>query len=164
MGELLKILRVYLFLGVLAAAAGIVYWLFASYTWRSMPEDDATMAPLLRPGQIFRIDKRLPAPEHLRRGEVVAYQKDPADPDSMRLGRVVALPGERVAIANGQVRLNGEVLVDPTVSARTEGSLPEILVPRGTLFLLVDERADTRSDSRAFGPVSATRFLGTVVR
>jgi signal peptidase I len=164
MGELLKILRVYLFLGVLTVAGGLVYWLFAAYTWRSLPEDDVTMMPLLKPGQLFRIDKRLLSPERLRRGDVVAYQKEPADPDSLRLGRVVALPGERVAIADGQVRLNGEMMLDPTVSARTEGSLSEILVPRGTLFLLVDERAETRSDSRAFGPVSAARLLGKVLR
>ncbi len=163
MGELRKILRVYLFLGVLAVAGWLIYWLFSCYTWRNMPEDDATMAPLLKPGQLFRVDKRLPPPERMRRGEVVVYQKDPADPESMRAGRVVALPGERVAIADGQVRLNGEVMVDPTVSTRTEGSFPEILVPRGCLFLLVDARAETFSDSRASGPVSATRLFGKVV-
>ena len=164
MGELLKILRVYLFLGVLAVAGGLVYWLFGAYAWRIMPEDDTTMVPLVGPGQLFRLDKRLPPPERLCRGEVVAYQKDAADPDSLRLGRVVALPGERVAIANGQVRLNGEAMVDPTVSAKTEGSVPEILVPRGYLFLLVDARTEGISDSRTFGPVSATRLLGKVVR
>ncbi len=166
MAELLKVLRTYLVLGVLAIAVLIAYRLGTTYSWKTAPEEDTLMAPLLKSGAMFRMDRRA-VDKPLERGAVVAYQKDPRDPDAFLLGRIVGLPGERVAVKDGAVLVDGEVLSEPGRASPTLGKVPEIRIPRGYYFVLVDERNDGRfntpganADSRDFGPVAACRMLG----
>ncbi|GEM_PF-3938583 len=171
MADLLKILRSYLVLGVLVILCITAYRIGTSYRWKTVPEQDGLMAPLLKPGAMFRLDCRdtgLP----LARGVVVAYLKDAKDPDAFLLGRIVGLPGERVAVSGGAVLVNGAPLSEPGMASPTRGRVSEMIVPRDHYFVLVDERSDSRFeydgdlpvDSRALGPVSACRILGRLAR
>ena len=170
MPPVLKVLKAYLILAGITVAGLVAWRIAAAYSWERLAEGDETMVPTLRAGQIFRVDRTVGL-EGLRRGSLVAYVKDPAHPDTVSVGRVVALPGERVAIVKGQVQVNGEPLSDVLSDKPTDVEIPDLLVPRGQLFLLADCRsgwqfqADLRGDmdSRAFGPVSAGRLLGRVV-
>ena len=172
MADLFKILRNYLLLGLLSIACIAVYRLKETYSWMTVPEHDSLMAPLLAPGSIFRIDCRA-VDVPLERGAVVAYLKDVKEPDAFLLGRIVGLPGERVAVNNGTVMLDGKPLSEPGRASPTLGMVPEMLVPRGHYFILVDERNDERFrqqdnstplDSRGFGPVPACRMIGRLAR
>ncbi len=170
MAELLKILRVYVILAGFTLVGIVAYRVTATYRWMRIPEDFSLMSPLLQVGQVFRINKPVVAERLLKREDVVVYIKDPKNPDTFLVGRVVALPGERVAVAKGKVLVNGEPLSEQAISVPTEGDVPEILVPRDHYFILVDQRNDASFrenpgsvDSRAFGPISASRLMGKVI-
>jgi len=93
------------------------------------------------------------------RGDVVAYSI-PGKLGAQRVARVVALPGERVALERSKesdpnspvvVKVNGQVSgrfkTDSTV-----WHFPEVVVPRGCLFLMADSPLDGE-DSLKVGPV-----------
>lgn len=168
MPPVIKVLKAYLVLAAFTAAA-LVAWRIASvYQWERLGDEDETMAPTLKPAQVFRVDRTVRLSD-LRRGNLVAWTKDPSKPQSAAVGRVIGLPGDRVTIRKGEVRVNGEPVSDGLPDRPTEGDVPDLLVPRGTLFLLVDLRTGWQletyrdADSRHLGPISAGRLLGRLV-
>ena len=170
MADLFKILRAYLVLGGLALACITVYRLKQAYGWLTVPEQDSLMAPLLSPGSFFRIDRKA-VEKPLERFAVVAYLKDVRTPDAILLGRIVGLPGERIAVTDGAVLVDGKPLPEPGRATPTYGRVSDMLVPRDHYFVLVDERSDPRfqqgggnADSRDFGPVPACRMIGRLAR
>lgn len=103
-----------------------------------------------------------------KRGDVVVF-KSPKNADVDFIKRIIALPGERVKIKGGKVYLNGAVLDEskylaPSVYTGPESFLSEnqeFLVPAGKYFVMGDNRAGS-SDSRDFGPVLPSEFIGKV--
>ena len=92
--------------------------------------------------------------------------RPPHDEAEQFVGRVIGLPGDRVAIENGIVYVNGTRLPEPYVRRDnvTEASslrMDEIEVPGGMLFLLGDNRDETL-DSRTFGPVRTGNVTGRI--
>ena len=92
-------------------------------------------------------------------GDVVAYWV-PGKPDTSRVARVLALPGERVEIERKNpadsksltvVKVNGTPLLRFKID-HSEWRFPEIVVPRGCLFLLAD-KPSLGEDSMQVGPV-----------
>jgi signal peptidase I len=112
-----------------------------------------------------KISYRLGMPQ---RGDVVVF-RSPKDSNVDFIKRIIALPGERVKIAGGKVYVNGSVLdesgyLDPTVYTGPESFLSEnreIMVPSGRYFVMGDNRMHS-SDSRDFGPVLPSEFVGKV--
>lgn len=164
LAELGKIIRVYAVLAALVVLGALTSWLAQSFTWRRVPDDDDTMVPLIGPNQLFRVDKRAVDPSALRRGDLVAYVEDPRAEESLALGRVAALPGERIRIADGKIAVDGEAVPVLDAAERTAGQVPDLLVPRGHVYLLVEQRQGVEGDSRSRGPIAAARLLGRVVR
>jgi signal peptidase I len=77
--------------------------------------------------------------------------------------RVLALPGEVVEGRGGHVWVNGREVVEPYLpaTART-GDFPPRTVPRGTLWVMGDNRVNS-ADSRVFGPIKRSTVVGRVV-
>src|SRR4051794_9582794 len=79
--------------------------------------------------------------------------------------RVVAGPGDRVALDDGRVILNGRRLAEPYIARCADGaecSFPRtITVPRGMYYMLGDNRGAS-DDSRFWGPVPKTAIVGRV--
>lgn len=167
MGQLLGILRVYVTLGILSALGATAAWVAFSFSWESLPSEDNTMAPTLQGSQIFRVDKRVRRAGQLQHGDLVAYAKD----GRVMVGRVAGLPGETLSIQKGALKVDGRTLKEFLSPDVTEGEVPEILVPRDHLYVLVDTRADAshrmhpqEHDSRGLGPISCARLLGKLLR
>jgi signal peptidase I len=92
-------------------------------------------------------------------GDVVAYFV-PGKPDTQRVARVVALPGDKLTIERVKasdptspllVKVNGK----PSNRFKPdfpEWHFPEIVVPRGCLFLMADKPSEG-DDSLRVGPV-----------
>jgi signal peptidase I len=83
------------------------------------------------------------------------------------LKRIVAGPGDRLAIVNGHVILNGRRESDPYITPCRDipaCNLPTpIVIPAHHYFLLGDNRGAS-DDSRFWGPVRRSQLIGPVVR
>ena len=131
----------------------------------------ASMAPTLLVGDRIVTNNLVYAFRMPRRGEVIVFRY-PVDPSKYFIKRVIGLPGDRVELRDKTLFLNGEareephaVHGDPAVwpaGAGTRDNFGPMTVPRGTLFVMGDNR-DFSSDSRAWGTVAVSAVRGRAV-
>ncbi len=114
-----------------------------------------SMEPALHHGEL-RLVLRAWAAGPPRRGQVWVV----AGPEGSAVKRVVGLPGERVELADGDLRIDGRRL-DPPAGARLERQDGAWSCGVG-YFLLGDNRPASR-DSRAWGPLPKSAFRGRVL-
>ncbi len=124
-----------------------------------------SMAPTLLSGQIVqtRPPAGLKAGNSPVRGSIVAVQH-PVRGEAIYLKRVVGLPNEHVAIADGRVIIDGNLLQEPYLSdnmgTHSRGA-SQWFTDAGEVFVLGDNRGDSE-DSRVFGPVPTRLVVGEV--
>lgn len=100
-----------------------------------------------------------------QRGQVIVF-KYPRDKKQFFIKRVIGLPGERVAVKDGQVTIyndvyqKGIVIKEPYLSADiiTPGE-SDVTLRADEYFVLGDNRAASL-DSRRFGPVKEEDIIG----
>lgn len=131
----------------MAAIIGGAIVAFAGRSFRRLLIAERSMEPALSDGD-FVIARRIRA---VGRGDVVTTP-NPLAEDMLLVKRVVGLPGETIAIGNGQVHVDGEVLAERWADGPTHPD-GEWLLGAAEVFLLSDNRAATIADSRGFGPV-----------
>lgn len=122
--------------------------------------ESGSMAPTLRDGQLV-VTRALGPNRPVRRGDVVVL-------DSVELGRhvikrVVGLPGERVDIEAGRLRIDGCAWDEPYASPSVFNGIFE--VPGDHYFLLGDNR-DVSVDSRSWDQpfIARTALRGRLCR
>jgi signal peptidase I len=111
-----------------------------------------------------------PKPFIPKRGQVVIFIF-PLRRDQTFVKRVIALPGERVTVKDGRVRVYNQEHsegFDPDTGYELEGTLTEgavdLVVPDGNIFVIGDNRAPNESyDSRAWGPLPTKDIIGIAV-
>ena len=96
-----------------------------------------------------------------RRGDIVVLH-DPTGGPELLIKRVVGLPGERVAMSDGRVYIDGAPLEEPYLAQPTLGQGRSWLVPPLSVFVMGDNRGASR-DSRVFGTVSMEEIIGRAV-
>ncbi|MDR7556719.1 MAG: signal peptidase I [Armatimonadota bacterium] len=123
-----------------------------------------SMEPTLRVGDRILVGKFAYRIWEVRRGDIIVFRY-PLNPNKDFVKRVVGLPGERIEMKDGLVRINGRPLseVYPTAlpggdraCASTYG--PEV-VPPEHVFVLGDNRCNSE-DSRFFGFVPMRNIVG----
>ena len=117
-----------------------------------------SMAPHIDSGEIVVINTmayRFGRPSH---GQIIAFHHDSPAPEIF-IKRIIGLPGDRVAIDKGRVRVNGAPLDEPYVRFPDRRTFAQITVPQGALYVLGDNRADS-DDSRFWGFVRQDQVLG----
>jgi len=115
----------------------------------------SSMAPTLVPGDFIFVVK-VGGWARPQRGAVVAfYRRDPAGTRIAWLKRLVALEGDQVEQRDGAVLVNGREVLRSRLPARS-GTL---IVPAGHCYL-VGDNADQSADSRFFGPVALSDYIG----
>jgi signal peptidase I len=122
---------------------------------RLMRVDTSSMTPTISPGDLLVVHSwGSPA-----RMDVVAVDVG----DEVLVKRVAAVGGERVAIEDGVLVVDGSAVCE---TAADPGDLDGVwigplTVPPGQLFLLGDNRGDS-IDSRTFGTLPQTDVVGLV--
>ncbi len=95
------------------------------------------------------------------RGDVVIVEGQVDGPPA-RISRIVAVGGDRIEARGGRVLIDGEPLEESYLQDEVAtADFPPTDVPRGSVFLLGDNRANSR-DSRMLGPINADDVIGTV--
>lgn len=94
------------------------------------------------------------------RGDIIVFRgRDPAGDDLIK--RVIGLPGERVAIVNGRVFIDGQPLVEPYLIEPWYDTHAEIAVPARHYYVMGDNRNSSQdSRSEAVGLVPRERIVG----
>ncbi len=100
-----------------------------------------------------------------QRGDIVVFNP-PAPSDKPYVKRVIGLPGDRVAVRNKQVFVNGTTIAESYIAAEPGYTYPlgggEYTVAAGNIFVLGDNRNNS-SDSHAFGQVPLDNVIGKAI-
>ena len=99
----------------------------------------------------------------IARGDTVVFYY-PSDPTKSYIKRVIGLPGDQVAIEEGQVYVNGKRLDEAYVPPeyRDRQTVPLTVVPEAQYYVLGDHRSSS-NDSRSWGPVPRQYIYGKAV-
>jgi signal peptidase I len=102
------------------------------------------------------------------RGDIVVFDTPPEARARCGAGgtfvkRLIGLPGERIAMRNGVVVIDGNPLDEPylTREQRQDDSFPARQIKQGQYFMLGDNRGES-CDSRVWGPVPRDNIIGEV--
>lgn len=139
-----------------------------------------SMVPTLMPGDTIAVNKivygsripfvslRLPSLKKPEKGEVVVFIS-PADRSKAYIKRLIAVSGERVSIKDGNVYINGKIMVDPRIARNyyyNQGEYAkgqkEITVPKGKYFFMGDNSISSL-DSRFWGFVDGRDIVGRAI-
>jgi signal peptidase I len=118
--------------------------------------DGDSMLPTYASGRFGLVNRLAYMSSAPRRGDVVAIRL--AGPSVLYIKRVIALPGERIAVEDGRVFVNGVELPEPYVRHQRVWNLDEVMLGPTEYFVAGDNRV--ASDT---GRVESERILGRLV-
>jgi signal peptidase I len=149
----------------LVAAAALILLLGAlvrAYVAEPFAITSESMEPTLRSGDRVLVEKLSYSVGSPQRGDLVVFRAP--DGGSLAVKRIVGLAGDRVAIEDGVLAINGHLQREPYVDHRTVDSVyfGPVVVPRGDVFVMGDNRADSH-DSRDYGGVPRRSLIGRVL-
>lgn len=124
----------------------VIAIIIKAFVFETVLVDGHSMLPTLRDRDrlaVVKIGYLFDGPGY---GDVVVFRY-PADPSLIFIKRVIALEGDRVEIKNHRVYVNGTRLDEPYINEKPIMDYPEAVVPPNTVFVLGDNRNDSR-DSR----------------
>ena len=136
--------------GIIAGTIGVTLLTAAALrgVLRRFKIMEASMAPGLESGDWVLAKRRKAA---LARGDIVVFD-DPTGTGMNLVKRVIGVSGEQVGIDNGRVTIDGSVLADRWADGVTTPD-GEWDVPDGHIWVLGDNRAASKSDSRLYGSI-----------
>ena len=96
------------------------------------------------------------------RGDVIVFKNPkrlPGEPAQL-IKRVAATEGDVIEAVDGRVQVNGQFVDEPYLAPGTmTRDLPRQTVPAGTVFVLGDNRTNSK-DSRFIGPIEVDTVVG----
>lgn len=133
-----------------------------TFGWVLIPvrAEGPSMLPTYRSGSLNLVNRLAFVMKSPERGDVVAIGI--AGPHAVYIKRIVGLPGERIAITQGTVRVNGQPLEEPYVRNRSPWTMSEVQLGPDEYFLIGDNRG-MRAEEHDFGRASRSRIVGKVV-
>lgn len=100
-----------------------------------------------------------------QRGDIIVFDP-PLRSDKPYVKRVIGLPGDRIAVRDNKVYVNGTGIDENYISAPPRYTYPlnggEFIVPAGSIFVLGDNRNNS-SDSHVFGQVPLDNVIGKAI-
>jgi signal peptidase I len=161
--------------GVIGGAV-IIAVLVRTFVFQTFWIPSPSMSPTLVRNDRVLVNKLSYKMHPIHRGDVVVFERPPAEADNSvkdLIKRVVGLPGERVSVVDGDVKINGRTLDEPythgldsiyqqgcgtgdVTGINTEKGLK---IPDHHIFVMGDNRVNS-SDSRCFGPIDEDLVVG----
>jgi len=138
---------------ILLVAFVVVFGVLRPFVVKSFWIPSESMVPTLEVGDRIFVNRfvyRFTEPE---RGDIVVF--DSLETDDELVKRVVAVPGDRVRVRNGVLRVNGDFPEEPyavPVEFPDGSEFGPTRLSEGEVFVMGDNRGNSR-DSRFFGPV-----------
>ncbi len=135
---------------------------FVTFGWLLTPTrvSGISMQPTYRDSTLHLVNRVIYRIRSPARGEIVAIRL--AGPHVLYIKRIIGLPGERVAIVDGVVEINGMPLVEPYVVERAPWNYDEVTVGPTEYFVIGDNRGMRISD-HDFGRVDSRRIIGRLL-
>jgi len=122
--------------------------------------DGLSMTPTLQNGEYILVNRLAYKTGQPERGDIIVFSF-PTDEGQDLIKRVIGLPGETVHISDGIVTING-VKLEESYIAQNPNYFGEWTVPEGYLFVLGDNRNDSR-DSHQWGLLPIENVIGKSV-
>lgn len=142
----------------------VLGWVYTNYSCRAVRTNQ--MEPQLHEDQYPIIYKNYRFPDQIKRGDILCYEwVNKENERGTYFGRVIGKPGDRVAIRDKKVIVNGEAIGEPYAKDLQDmEDMVEIIVPQDHYFLLNDNRSKYSSsdDSRTLGPIPVAVVVGKV--
>ncbi len=136
----------------------LVIFLVMRVTVQTFVVDGCSMEPNVHDGEFLVVNKIVYHLHSPRRGDVIVFQP-PKNPKRDFIKRVIGLPGDEIAIEDGYVYVNGQLLEEDYFSEKPRGSYYLEEVPPDSYFVLGDNR-NCSSDSRYWGMVPRGNIVG----
>lgn len=134
-----------------------IFWIVNTATGRYRVQGHS-MLPTLEEGEYLIINKLSYYLDEPRRGDIVVLHY-PRDRSREYIKRVIGLPGDRVEVGNGQVRVNGVVLDEPYLNGAPAYRTQSWTVPEDQFFVMGDNRNNS-SDSRSWSFLPRSDIVG----
>lgn len=106
--------------------------------------------------------------KELQRGDVVVFRY-PKNPSIFYIKRIIALPGEKIEISGGQIKISnsenpdGFVLDESAYLSQSVQTSGEVNMTLGKDYFVMGDNREYSSDSRSWGPVPEADIMGKVV-
>lgn len=144
---------------VIVAAAFVLALLIQQFIVKPFYIPSPSMQPTLIEGDRVLVSRFVYRFGEPNRGDIVVFHP-PVDETQDYIKRVVAVAGDRVAVKDGKLYVNGKAQVEPYLKEqRIALSYAERTVPPGEIFVMGDNRNNS-GDSRVFGPVKTSEVVG----
>lgn len=135
---------------------------FVTFGWILIPmrAEGVSMQPTYESGSLHLVNRLVFVFRRPERGDVIGIRL--AGPHVLYVKRIVALPGERLEIVEGQVRVNGAPLDEPYVKQRSPWNVPAVTLTSREYYVIGDNRGMPARD-HTFGRIDASRIFGKVI-
>jgi signal peptidase I len=135
---------------------------FILFKWVLLPvrAEGISMQPTYEPGTLHLVNRLSYGARGPGRGDVVAIRMPGGR--EVYIKRVVGLPGERVAIASGQLFVDSRPIDEPYVRNKRPWTLAEIALGPDEYFVIGDNRGMNLAD-HTFGRAHRSRIIGRLV-
>jgi signal peptidase I len=145
------------------AVALIIVFVIHQFVFNLSTVKGHSMEPTLRDGEWLFVNKLVYLIGEPKRGDIVIF-KDPSLQGAEAhylVKRIIGVEGDKLEIHAGKLYVNGLPVEETYTDTEIQGSMAEVTVREGHLFVMGDNRhAGASKDSRTFGEIPVSDMEG----